>query len=125
VISFTIEGLRLANTSNLREHWSQTARRAADQRMIVTAHARKAIHGASIAAPLRITVVRIGPGKMDRSNLYVTSKHVEDALSALLGVDDGDEANWLLVCKQERPPKGASYKYAVRIEIESSAEVAS
>lgn len=127
MIVFTIPRLRLVNTSNVREHWSVRARRNADQRFAAKMHTLKAIGETAITGPIDCTIVRIGPGKMDRSNIYVASKAVEDGVCEALGVNDGDESAWSLVTKQEAPPKGAkgADRYAVRIEIRQRVAVAS
>jgi hypothetical protein len=127
MIVFTIPRMRLVNTSNVREHWSKRARRTADQRFAAKMHCLKAIDGLDIAPPYECTIVRIGPGKMDRSNIFVASKAVEDGLCDALGVNDGDEGAWTLQTRQEGPPKGlqGADRYAVRVEIRIRQTVAS
>lgn len=127
MIVFTIPRMRLRNSSNLREHWSKRAKRNAEQRRDAWAHTVKAIHDLAIAGPYECTIVRIGPGKMDRSNIYVAAKAVEDGICDALGVSDGDESMWTLQTRQEPPPKGAKGcdRYAVRVELRQRVAVAS
>lgn len=124
MIVFTIPRMRLVNISNLREHWSVRARRTADHRLTAKLHTLKAIHELAVSPPYDVTIVRIGPGRMDRSNIYVAAKGAEDGICDALGVNDGDESAWFLTCTQEKPPKGAKGpdRYAVRIEIRMRGE---
>lgn len=124
MIAFTIPRMRLVNISNLREHWSKRAKRTADHRHAAKMHCLKAIADLDIAPPYDVTIVRIGPGKMDRSNIWVAAKAAEDGLCDALGVNDGDESAWTLQTRQEPPPKGAKGpdRYAVRVEIRMSGE---
>ena len=59
---------------------------------------------------------------MDRSNIYVAGKALEDGICDALGINDGDEGAWLIVYQQERPAKGAKHKYGVRVEIREQRE---
>lgn len=111
-----LPGMRLVNISNTREHWSKRAKRTSAQRFAAWAATLKAIGTSDIAPPYVCTIVRIGPGKMDRSNIYVAAKACEDGICDALGVNDGDEANWTLTCTQEKPAKGGP-KYGVRVEL--------
>lgn len=127
MIVFTIPRMRLVNSSNVREHWSKRAKRASAQRYEAWAHTLKAIHDLALTGPYECTIVRIGPGRMDRSNIYVAAKAVEDGVCDALGVNDGDESVWTLKTTQEAPPKGAKGqdRYAVRVEIRRRVAVAS
>jgi hypothetical protein len=119
MIAFTIPRMRLVNTSNVREHWSKRAKRTADQRQAAKLYTLKAIFDLAIAPPYDVTIVRIGPGRMDRSNIYVAAKAVEDGVCDALGCNDGDDLAWSLTCRQEPPQKGTKGpdRYAVRVEI--------
>ena len=115
-VTFDLPGMRLVNISNTREHWSKRAKRTSAQRFAAWAATTRALANSNIGPPYACTIVRIGPGKMDRSNIYVAAKAVEDGVCDALGVNDGDEASWTLTCTQEKPAKGGP-KYGVRVEI--------
>lgn len=119
MITFTIPRMRLVNSSNVREHWSKRAERAATQRLAARTFTRRALDGTTLSPPYECTITRIGPGKMDRSNIYVAAKAIEDGICDALGVNDGDEAAWVLTTRQEAPPKGSKgvNRYGVRVEI--------
>jgi hypothetical protein len=70
---------------------------------------------AGMARPLRITLTRIGPRKLDNDNAVASMKHVRDSLARVLGINDGDEtaAVW------DYGPQQAG-KYAVRVRIEGA-----
>jgi hypothetical protein len=127
MIVFTIPRMRLVNTSNVREHWSVRARRTADQRLAGKMHTLKAIGDRDIKPPYECTIIRVGPRPLDRSNLWVASKALEDGICDALGVNDGDEGAWTLQTRQEGPPKGlqGADRYAVRVEIRIRQMVAS
>ena len=125
MIVFTIPRMRLVNTSNVREHWSKRAERAATQRLAARTFTRRALDELPMSPPYACTIVRIGPGKMDRSNIYVAAKAIEDGVCEALGIDDGDEAAWVLTTRQEAPPKGSkgADRYGVRVEIRGGNDV--
>lgn len=93
VVAFHLP-LRLVPQVNAREHWRKTSARAQVQKLTTYAIGRAMLArlGLHLAPPYRVTIVRIGPRRMDRDNAIGASKHVQDALARLLGVDDGDEA---------------------------------
>lgn len=125
MIVFTIPRMRLVNTSNVREHWSKRAERTATERLAARTLTRRALDGADMAQPYTCTITRIGPGKADRSNLFVMCKGLEDGICDALGVNDGDESAWTLTTRQEKPPKGSKGidRYGVRVEIRGGNDV--
>ncbi len=101
--------VQVVSESNNREHWTKKNARKKEQQLGIVAivkstdFSRWALNWLSslIAnTPCRITFTRCGGKKMDRSNLAVAFKAVEDALAELLAIDDGHE-NWLPVFEQE------------------------
>ncbi len=58
-----------------------------------------------------ITFTRLAPKRLDRGNVSVALKGVEDALALMLGADDGDP-RWLPSYEQE-----TSERYGVRIKL--------
>lgn len=45
--------------------------------------------------PLVVTIVRVGPRRLDDDNLAAACKHVRDQIAAEVGVDDGsDQYTW-------------------------------
>lgn len=120
MITFTIPRMKLVNISNVRENRYDRARRTKAQRESAKWHTyRELVGGPEMRAPYECTIVRIGPTKMDRSNLFCAAKAVEDGICDALAVNDGDEERWTLTCTQEKSPKGAvgAERYAVRVEI--------
>jgi len=65
--------------------------------------------------PLRITLVRIGPRRLDDDNLAGALKHVRDGIADSLEIDDGDETQAVWSVVQENGPAG-QYSIYVRIE---------
>jgi hypothetical protein len=120
MISFTIPKMRLVNSLNERKHWSKKAERAAIQRAAARALTfRELLGGPEMSAPYDAVIVRIGPGTMDKGGLWAAVKHIEDGVCDALGVNDGNDAQWRLEVRQEKPAKGAKDKdrYGVRVEI--------
>lgn len=67
--------------------------------------------------PLRITMVRVGPKRMDCDNATSATKFVRDAIASWLGVNDGDDAI-VWVYRREIAPA-----FGVRAEIRSGSAV--
>lgn len=85
--------LRLVPAVNSREHWRKVAARAQVQKLTTTAIGRASLaRGPALAPPYRVTIVRIGPRRMDSDNAVGSAKAVRDSIARMLGVDDGDEA---------------------------------
>ena len=103
--------VRTWSMANTRWHWAKKARIARWQRRTTKRIVAETITG-KLRLPLRITMTRQGPRRLDDDNLAVALKHVRDGVADALGVDDGDRRlAWR--CRQER-----CREYAVRIEIE-------
>lgn len=112
----TIDGLKLVSDLNQREHHMAKYRRKCRERDIVHA----ALLGVNlwhwVARPLRVTITRVGPKRMDPTdNLPSACKATIDCLAEILGVDDGSSVvDW----RVEQKPVGER-RYAVEIVIES------
>lgn len=110
--------VEVRSESNLREHWSVRMTRAQEQKSAVFACVRSydVVRWRDLlpVRGIRITFTRLGGRKMDRSNLPVAFKAIEDALAKVMQVDDG-HANWLP--HYEQSPGGP---VGVRISIEEA-----
>lgn len=98
--------------ANMRWHWARRARIARQQRQAAEHLVTAALNGRP-AAPLRITLTRRAPRRLDDDNLAGALKHVRDGVADALGLDDGDR-RLVWRCLQEH-----SRHYAVRVEIEA------
>jgi len=108
-VTVLAKGLRLDATPNSRSHWSQTAKKRANERAVIGAALARVIRP---EGPWRVTITRLGPRPMDDDNCTASAKGVRDAVAAWLGIDDGNErAVWAV-----RGEVGRGY--AVRIKIE-------
>lgn len=107
-----LDGLRLVNVANAREHWATRKRRVAREHAAVNA----ALRGVSLPAGPRwtVTITREGRGLLDDDGLAIAGKGVRDALAAALGVDDGPRGPVAWRYAQRRA-KG--YAVEVRVEV--------
>ncbi len=109
---FVVVPLRLKNPLNNREHWRKVSARGADEKGLT----RMMLGRRPVPPlPLTITIVRVGPRKLDSDGLAASAKHVRDAVASWIGVDDGDERlGWVYTQQQ-------SSDHAVHIVVESAA----
>jgi hypothetical protein len=105
--------IRTQSEANLREHWAVRKKRAKSQRG-TTAAACQAQLGTPPAPPMRVTLTRIAPCRLDDDNLAISFKHVRDGIADWLGINDRDQRIEWRYAQQ----KGAPKTYAVRLEIE-------
>lgn len=100
--------IRTQNTSNLREHWGDTAKRAKSQRRAVAYRFPKA----QVIPLLVVVLTRIAPRTLDPGdNLASALKSVRDEVATQLGMDDRSRlVRW--VYRQMRGEDG------VRVEIQ-------
>lgn len=84
--------VRIVSEANRNgHHWGVRKKRFARQRLVLaSALARAAQHRPP--TPCIVQFVRLGPGRLDRGNLEVSFKGVQDEVALWLGVDDGDTA---------------------------------
>lgn len=100
--------IKLPSLANLRVHWRKMARLKKQQRLAVWMCMREAKFP---PGPLRVTITRIGPRKLDDDNLASACKYVRDQIANMVGVDDGDSYyEW---CYRQRIGR-----YTVEIDIE-------
>ena len=103
-----VDGLRLVNVANAREHWATRKRRVSREHAAINA----ALRGVRLPAGPRwaVTITREGRGLLDDDGLAISAKGVRDAVAAALGVDDG--------------PRGpVTWRYAQRRAKTSAVEV--
>jgi hypothetical protein len=99
----------LVNTSNGREHWRATAKRA----KAVRALARNLIKRHVVPLPCSVRLVYVGPRQLDDDGVASAVKSLRDGVADALGVDDRDpRVVW--VPDQER---GGVREYGARVEI--------
>ncbi len=110
--------IEVRSESNLREHWTMKNKRKREQQMLI----KMIFHGkrqcferwkkAYAAGPIRITFTKLGGRRLDRSNLPVSFKGIEDAFAWLMGCNDGHE-HWIAAWEQE---PGGPVGIKIRIE---------
>lgn len=90
-ICVSIPGLR-TRSLNEREHPQVKARRIARERGVTRLACAPPCSALRAHAPprLTITLVRIGPRRMDSDNSIGSLKAVRDGVADALGIDDGD-----------------------------------
>jgi hypothetical protein len=107
-----LDGLRLVNVANAREHWSTRKRRVTREHAAVNA----ALRGVRLPAGPRwtVTITREGRGLLDDDGLAIAGKGVRDAVAAALGVDDGPRGpvTWLYAQRRAK-----AYAVEVRVEV--------
>ncbi len=118
--------LHLKSVANLREHWATKAKRVKIQRGYVRTHVRhgqpmnlgnlnRAVALLTLGEVLEVTLIRVGPRKLDDDNLASAFKHIRDQMAHELGVDDGgDSVRWTY--RQERAGNNG-----IRIEVRPTA----
>lgn len=104
--------LTLPSMANVRMHWATKARIVKKQRRAVS----DILCGIKPPPlPVKVTLTRIAPRRLDSDNLSSSCKGIRDAVAEWMGVDDAsDQYEW--VCQQE---KGKTPM--VRIEVENTA----
>lgn len=90
-ICVSIPGLR-TRSLNEREHLQVKARRIAREREVTRLACALQCSSIRAHAPskLTITLVRIGPRRLDSDNSIGSLKAVRDGVADALGIDDGD-----------------------------------
>jgi hypothetical protein len=108
-----LAGVRCVNETNAREHPMARSRRAKMQRASAAQHLRLWLDYPPPRWPVKVTLVRYGPKKLDDDNLAASLKHIRDGVADWFGVDDGEATKYQWVPVQEIAPG-----YGVRIVIE-------
>lgn len=117
VLSVTLP-VHLTNTSNARQHWGTTARKARVRHTVTLAVQTRARHVGSVlsgvgVAVLAVRLVYIGPRELDDDGVTSAVKSLRDGVADALGVNDRDpRVTW--VPDQER---GGVREYAARVEV--------
>lgn len=109
--------LRIVSVANLREHWAKKAARTKTHRL--TAWAELRASGVTVPSrdPLRITLTRIAPRKLDTDNLSSGCKAVRDGVADWLGcADNHPTLTWAYAQR-----RGAPKEYAAEVLIERGA----
>lgn len=112
VVRVTIDGLRLTNGANAREHWATKARRAKRERGLIL----RALLASGVRVPRGpwlVEITRIAPRRMDSDGATIAAKHLRDGVADWLGVDDGADAVTFTVDQRKGEPR----EYAVRVVI--------
>ena len=112
VVRVTIDGLRLTNGANAREHWATKARRAKRERGLIL----RALLASGVRVPRgpwRVEITRVAPRRMDSDGATIAAKHLRDGVADWLGIDDGADAVTFVVDQCKGEPR----EYAVRVVI--------
>ena len=111
--------IKTISEANRRYNWGKSRfihlRRHRHQRGVVELMMNTHRHAVPTHRPLRITLVRVGPRRLDDDNLAGALKHVRDGIADSLEIDDGDETQAVWAVAQET---GAPGEYSVRVRIE-------
>lgn len=111
VVLLPIRTVSEANRAS-SEHWRVRYKRALSQRGTTKAIFAAFWRGAKMKLPVHVTLTRCAPSAgLDPDNLPTSTKHVQDGIADVLGVDDGDATKVTWAYQQERGP------YAVRVEV--------
>lgn len=112
--------VRLVNTSNRREHWRATAKRAKHVRALTNTVVLRGMTDLAfplewriVSRRLAVRLVYVGPRQLDDDGVASAVKSLRDGVADALGVDDRDpRVVW--VPDQER---GGVREYGARVEI--------
>lgn len=105
-----VVGVETRSEANKRSWKDRSKRTIAARRAVSALFGRTLSHLAPFAAhyhggqPLGITFSRLAPHRLDRGNVSVALKAVEDAVAMMLGADDGDP-RWVAIYEQEHNPR--------------------
>lgn len=111
--------IKTISEANRRRNWGKSVfahlHRHKKQRKAVRLMMNTHLREVPAGRPLRITLVRVGPRRLDDDNLAGAMKHVRDGIADSLEIDDGDETQAVWAVAQE---KGRSGEYSVRVRLE-------
>jgi hypothetical protein len=80
---------RTVSEANSHQHWRERQRRAKEQRLLSFVTVPSCVR--NMAPPLRITLTRLAPRRLDSDNLAGSMKAVRDGVADAVGIDDGDQ----------------------------------
>lgn len=119
-----IDGLALPSVANLREHWSDKAKRTKFHRGVawdrvspVLLHHAVALRSALAGKGITVCITRVAPRALDDDNLASACKSVRDGITDALrafGVRDDRDARVRWEYAQGR---GVPHQRAVRVEV--------
>jgi hypothetical protein len=109
--------IRCLNEANRRDHWTEKAKRAKEQRGVV---AMAVWRRGRMSLPAAVVLIRYGPRVLDMDGLVRSLKAVRDGVADAFGVDDREGCGLSFGYRQEK-----SRWYGVRIEIEPTGKVQS
>ncbi len=102
--------MKLPSLTNLRLHWHAMSAMKKKQKETT----RKALERIRIPpCPLVVTIVRIGPRKLDGDNLQSACKYVRDEIARAVGVDDGSDI-YTWIYDQRIGPYGVIISFVTR-----------
>ena len=104
---FQIPNLKLPSLLNVRWSWQKALSVKTKQKKAV----KRSLRNTKLPPPpLVVTIIRVGPRRLDDDNLQGACKYVRDQIAELVGTDDGSPLyTWVY---QQR-----SGKYGVEVEI--------
>lgn len=114
--------IRIVSSANLKEHWAKKYKRERSQRDTIRIYLTPILD--KISLPVKITLTRIGPRKLDDDNLSYSLKSHRDHICCLLrpglapGRGDGDD----LIKFDYKQNKGEPKEYALQITFETKEE---
>lgn len=111
--------IKLISEANQREHWAAKHKRKKEQQHGVNVEWKRFVKQL-IHLPCKIRFTRIGPRSLDSDNLAGSCKHVQDAVSKLIGIDDG---SGLIYWAYTQEVVG-ELRYGLRIEVSKMKEAA-
>lgn len=105
--------LRIVSVANLREHWARKASRTKTHRVTTWSELRRTgVHPGR--DPVRITLTRIAPRKLDDDNLASAFKATRDGVADWLGCPDNHPSlSWAYAQR-----KGRAHEYAAEVVVE-------
>ena len=105
--------LRIVSVANIREHWAKRANRANLHRSTTKTLLKQACQVPPVW-PVKVTLTRIAPRKLDTDNLSSGFKAVRDGVADWLRIDDGDERLTFSYTQRFGKPK----EYAAEVVVE-------
>lgn len=104
--------IRTVSEANRRDHWAVRAKRVKEQRGVTMLVLQSAMRFRPLL-PVKVTLTRIAPRRLDDDNLRSALKGVRDSVAEWLGVDDGRDDLVRYEYGQE-----TAKRYAVRVSLE-------
>lgn len=113
--------IRIISEPNVPLHWAKRRKMHKSHETCVNTFFSRHIDFSKIKLPIRFTLTRVGPRKLDDDNLIASLKHVRDHLTSKVFPekargqgDGGTEIQWAY-SQEKGPPK----TYGLKIKLES------